>query len=533
MNLATLLSKSARAFPDRPAVSRGTETWLSYTALAHRVSVLAGAIRARFGLVPGSCVAIAMSNSPEYVELLFGIWHAGLIAVPINARLHQQEFAYILDHSGANLCFVSADLADAIVPLTGELKMLSAVVVTGTRDYDELLNGQEAAVQEIGPETTAWLFYTSGTTGRPKGAMLTHRGLLMMTLSYFADIDSVRETDCMIHAAPMSHGSGLYSLPLLGKGANQVFPASGRFDPEEVIDLIGSYTGVMSFLAPTMIKRLINSKSIASVDTTHLKTIVYGGAPMYVEDLKRALRYLGPNFAQIYGQGESPMTITALSKALHASTGHPRYAELLASAGRPRTDVEVRVVDEHDRQLPNGETGEVVVRGDVVMKGYWRNEEATAETLRGGWLHTGDLGAIDEEGFLTLKDRSKDLIISGGCNIYPREVEEVLLRKKGVLEVSVIGRSASEWGEEVVAFVVLEPGASVTEADLDRLCLENIARFKRPKAYRFVASLPKNNYGKVLKTELRRFLEDEARAGWPCKPTTLQGDSLPQQGLPE
>jgi acyl-CoA synthetase (AMP-forming)/AMP-acid ligase II len=508
MNLAVLLSKSAKAFAERPAVSLGTAPRLDYRALAHRVSVLAGAMRTRFGLVPGSRVAIAMSNCPEYVELLFGIWHAGLIAVPINARLHQREFAYILDHSGAKLCFATSDLAETIAPLSAELEGFSTVVVTGTCDYDDLLTGQEAEVHEVEPEATAWLFYTSGTTGRPKGAMLTHRGLLTMTLSYFADIDSVSETDCMIHAAPMSHGSGLYSLPFLAKGANQVFPESGRFDPDEVIELIGSYAGITSFLAPTMITRLINSQAITSVDTSHLKTIVYGGAPMYLEDLKRTLGYLGPNLAQIYGQGESPMTITALSKAIHASTAHPRYSELLTSAGMARTDVEVRVVDDNGRDLRSGETGEVVVRGDVVMKGYWKNEEATAETLRGGWLHTGDLGVFDGEGFLTLKDRSKDLIISGGCNIYPREVEEVLLRKRGVLEVAVVGRSASEWGEEVVAFVVLEPRASVTEDDLDRLCLENIARFKRPKAYRFLSSLPKNNYGKVLKTELRKSLED-------------------------
>jgi long-chain acyl-CoA synthetase len=230
---------------------------------------------------------------------------------------------------------------------------------------------------------------------------------------------------------------------------------------------------------------------------------------MYVADLKRALDLLGPRLCQIYGQGEAPMTITGLSKAMHADCRHPRWEARLGSTGIPRTDVEVRVVDPDDRDLPPGEPGEVLARGDVVMQGYWRDPAATAETLRGGWLHTGDVGAFDGDGFLTLIDRSKDLVISGGQNIYPREIEEVLLRHPGVAEVSVIGRPHREWGEEVVACVVARPGAAVTRAELDRLCLESIARFKRPRIYRFLDALPKNNYGKVLKAELRRRVADD------------------------
>ena len=202
------------------------------------------------------------------------------------------------------------------------------------------------------------------------------------------------------------------------------------------------------------------------------------------------------------------MTITALSRAAHTDSEHPGYLQRLASVGKARTDLEVQVVDKDYNLLPVGEVGEILVRGDVVMKGYWQNQEATAESLRGGWLHTGDLGSFDESGFLTLKDRSKDVIISGGSNIYPREVEEVLLRHEGVLEVSVVGRTHPDWGEEVVAFIVPSEGLSVEEKELDSLCLTNIARFKRPKEYRFIDALPKNNYGKVLKTELRRLLNE-------------------------
>jgi acyl-CoA synthetase (AMP-forming)/AMP-acid ligase II len=253
-----------------------------------------------------------------------------------------------------------------------------------------------------------------------------------------------------------------------------------------------------------MVTRLVANPVFAAADHRNLKTIIYGGGPMYVADLLKAIDLLGPKLAQIYGQGEVPMTITALSKEIHADRAHPRWLQRLGSAGLPRTDVEVRVVDAEDRDLPVGEAGEVVCRGDVVMAGYWRNEQATRETLRGGWLHTGDIGSFDEEGFLTLKDRSKDMIISGGSNIYPREVEEVLLRHPGVAEVSVVGRAHPDWGEEVVAFVVPSRGASPTEAELDALCLASIARFKRPRAYLFLDALPKNNYGKVLKTELRK-----------------------------
>jgi long-chain acyl-CoA synthetase len=226
---------------------------------------------------------------------------------------------------------------------------------------------------------------------------------------------------------------------------------------------------------------------------------------MHFETLLRGLDLLGPKFAQIYGQGEVPMTITALSKQMHADRSRPRWREIMGSVGLPRANVEVRVADDEDRPLPTGEIGEILVRGDVVMTGYWKNPQATAETLRGGWLHTGDMGAFDDQGFLTLKDRSKDMIISGGSNIYPREVEEVLLRHPGVFEVSVIGRPHADWGEEVVACVVTHTGQRVSEEELDTLCLSAIARFKRPRGYVFLETLPKNNYGKVLKTELRKL----------------------------
>ena len=506
MSVANLMLRAGRSYAERPAVAVGPEVRLTYGALARRVAGLAGALRGRFALAPGDRVALIMANGPAYLEVMFAAWHAGLVAMPINAKLHAKEHAYILDHAGARLCFVSADLADEIAAIAPSVDGLEAVVCVDEADYEGLADGDPIDLQWRDPGELAWLFYTSGTTGRPKGAMLSHRNLMAMTTSYFIDVDTIAPEDCIIHAAPMSHGSGMYMLPHVAAAAKQVIPASGGFDPGEIVDLIAAHRGVSFFAAPTMVTRLVDDPAVAAADTANLKTIVYGGGPMYVADCRRAMAVLGNKLAQIYGQGESPMTITALNKARHADTDHPRYLERLASVGVAHTVAQVRVADADDRALPAGEIGEVLVRGDIVMSGYWRNPDATAEALRGGWLHTGDVGAMDADGYLTLKDRSKDVIISGGSNIYPREVEEVLLHHPDVQEVAVIGRPHPEWGEEVVAVVVPRPDTAPEEAVLDRLCLDNIARFKRPKNYHFVEALPKNNYGKVLKTELRRLV---------------------------
>src|SRR5260370_1252348 len=354
------------------------------------------------------------------------------------------------------------------------------------------------------PTDRAWLFYTSGTTGRPKGAVLSHRNLLFMSHCYYADIDPVDERDTHVLAAPVSHGAGLYALPFVLKGAHQlVLP---HFDVADILDVIGRHPRVSMFAAPTMLTRLAHAPEVASADLANLKTIYYGGGPMYVADLEKALGLFGLRLYQLYGQGESPMTISGLSKRLHADTGDPRRRERLGSCGVPRSGVLVRVVDDNDDEVSPGEVGEVVTSSDCVMEGYWENPAANAETLRGGWLHTGDLGSMDEDGFLTLRDRSKDMIISARSNIYPREIEEGLFRHPDLLEAAVVGRPHPDWGEEVVAFVVAKPETKVPESALDKLCLDHIARFKRPRQYRFVEALPKNNYGKVLKTELRRQL---------------------------
>ncbi|MGB3736547.1 MAG: AMP-binding protein [Ilumatobacter sp.] len=511
MNLATWVERHGRRRPGGPALATGERIHADWATFAARTAAAAAGLRDEFGLVPGDRVAIFMANRPEYLEALFAIWHAGLVAVPVNARLHHDEVAFVLDDSGTAVVLTDADHAGDVESLVGAVESLKAFTVVPGGDWDRITGARRASLVDRKPDDAAWLFYTSGTTGRPKGATLTHHNLMMMSLSHLADIDPVGPEDSVLHAAPLSHGSGMYALPHVARGAVNVIPGPGGLGGDELLSLLRCWPGMSFFAAPIMVKRLAADSALAGADLSALKTIIYGGAPMYLADLEDALAVFGPRLAQIYGQGETPMTITALSKADHGDRKNPRWSDRLQSVGFPRTDVEVRVVDEDDRELVTGEVGEVVVRGDVVMAGYWNQPVATAEALRGGWLHTGDVGSFDDDGYLTLRDRSKDLIISGGMNIYPREVEEVLLRHDGVGAASVVGRPDSEWGEAVVAFVVAaETGMPPPVEDLDRLCLDHIARFKRPKEYRFVDELPTNNYGKVLKRELRQLLREEA-----------------------
>ena len=499
INIAHLLGRAARLHPQRPALARGARLLANYAELGARVACLAGGLTAR--LQPNDRVALVMKNCPAYLELMFACWHAGLVVVPINAKLHPKELEFILADCGARLCFASGDLYPALVPLVGGA--LEAVIDADGPGYAGLGAAATIPIAPRGAGDAAWLFCTSGTTGRPKGVTLTMRNLMAALLNYFSDVDGIAPGDAIIHAAPMSHGSGFYMLPHVAHGGLNVVPDSGGFDPAEIYELLQLHRGVTIFAAPTMVKRLVDHPG--ATDSSGLKTIVYGGGPMYVADCKAALKRFGNKLVQIYGQGESPMTISCLDRALHADTAHPRWEQRLASVGHAFTGVEIMVADADDHPLPAGEIGEILVRGDTVMAGYWNNPAASTETLRNGWLHTGDVGSMDEDGFLTLKDRSKDVIISGGSNIYPREVEEVLLRHPALSEVSVVGQVDAEWGEIVVAFIVAR-GAAPDNSELDALCLANIARFKRPKRYVVVDALPKNNTGKVLKTRLREQL---------------------------
>jgi acyl-CoA synthetase (AMP-forming)/AMP-acid ligase II len=485
LNLFALLDQAASRFGDRGAVYLGEQRQASWSELREHALRLATTLA---GLGAGARVAVASENRPEIVELMFGIWAAECVFVPINYKLHVREMEQILDDAGASIVFASPKIAAKLAAETAV-----PIEVIGDDSYQSRL----AATPSAPPSSTdsgelAWLFYTSGTTGRSKGAMLSHRNLMAMTVSHLADFDAPDENCSLVHGAPMSHGSGLYIPPYVLRGARQVIPASAAFEPDEFLDLCERHPGCSAFLAPTMVQRLVQTGRRCP---ENLRTVVYGGGPMYIDSLKKAMAAFGPIFVQLYGQGEAPMTITGLRRADHIGADDA----VLGSVGYARSGVDVAVLTDDGTPAGIDQVGEIVCRGDIVMTGYWRNPDATKATLKDGWLHTGDMGSFDARGFLTLRDRSKDVVISGGSNIYPREVEEVLIEHPDVIEACVVGAPDPDWGEIVVAYIV----GTATEGALDAHLLERIARFKRPKRYLYIDELPKNSYGKVLKRALR------------------------------
>ncbi|MEO3387944.1 AMP-binding protein [Mesorhizobium sp. CAU 1741] len=505
MNIADWLDSSARLTPDAPALMRGVEVVADYAEFARRAAALGAGLAARYAIAPGDRVAIFMKNRTEYLETLYAVLWIGAAIVPINAKLHPKEAAVILEDSAASL--VVASEADGAA-LREIVPALNCLVPAGTAWHELIASNGSPTPLKRADDDLAWLFYTSGTTGKPKGVMLSHGNLVAASLCYPVDVDPVAQADAALYAAPMSHGAGLYNFIHVRKAARHVVPLSAGFEPDEILDLSKQLREVSFFAAPTMVRRLVERCRASGETGDGIKTIVYGGGHMYLSDIEEAVAVMGDRFVQIYGQGESPMTITALDRREVTDRQSTRWRERLQSVGRAQSCVELRVTDADGTPLPTGETGEILVGGPQVMKGYWRNPKATADTLRDGWLWTGDLGRLDEDGFLTLTDRSKDVVISGGTNIYPREVETVLLAHPAVVEASVVGRPDPEWGEVPVAFLVLADGVELDAAALDRHCNEHMARFKRPKAYHVLPDLPKNNYGKIVKTELRARLAD-------------------------
>jgi long-chain acyl-CoA synthetase len=507
MNIAEWLAATAKLRPEAPALLTGFDLDADYRTFARRAAAIGAGLARDFRIMPGDRVAVFASNCTQYLECLYGIWWMGAVAIPINAKLHGREAAWICSDAGAKLAFVSDNTAEALMEAKGDLPAAMKLISLDSETYLALREGEGAPApfaREI--DDLAWLFYTSGTTGRPKGVMLSHGNLVAASMCYLADVDPATPKDASLYAAPISHGAGLYNFPHVRIGGRHVVPESGGFDPDEVLNLARQLDNVVMFGAPTMVRRLVDAAKRRGENGAGLRTIIYGGGPMYLADIREAIAVMGQRFVQIYGQGESPMTITALSREWHQRTDHPRYLERLASVGAAQSVMSVRITGKDGQPLPAGETGEVEAKGTAVMLGYWNNPKANAETLKDGWLRTGDVGRLDEDGFLTLSDRSKDVIISGGTNIYPREVEEALLTHGDVREVSAIGVPDPDWGEIVVACVVLEDGAAPDDARLDAHCLASIARFKRPKRYVYLDALPKNNYGKVLKTELRQMM---------------------------
>jgi len=509
MNLAQWLYASALAQPNAPALFLGTKLCANYQVFANQACELGNWLQRNHNIQHGDRVAVYAPNCIEYLPVLYGCWWIGAVTVPINPMLHPREAAWIANNAEASVIFTEtgAEFTPNQLPAScQEINIHEAVATLAITDAP-LTPPQLLEADEL-----AWLFYTSGTTGRPKGVMLSHGNLLAMALCYGTDVHRVETHHATVYAAPMSHGAGLYNFMYVRAAARHIVPESRRFNSAEILALAQHHRHVSLFAAPTMCKRLVNTAMETGGNGDGLHTIVLGGGPLYSADLRQAMEIFGPRFAQIYGQGESPMTITAISATTLNDQEHPNWRARLESVGTAQSCMQIRIVDQNLHELPAGSHGEVLAKGPAVMLGYWRNPAATAETLINGWLRTGDIGFIDEEGFLTLTDRAKDVIISGGSNVYPREVEEVLISHPDVYEAAVVGAPSDEWGEEVVAFIVCHTDTPPSPETLDAWCVSQMASYKKPKHYFFVNELKKNSYGKILKTELRQQLRERSNS---------------------
>ena len=497
MNVHSMLADAVRRRGHQTAIRWG-ERRLSYSAFDGTCAAL-GAWFAEMGCSRGDRVLLFLRNCFEFPALLMAPMRAGLVVVPTNAKLHPREVAWIAGNAEPKLIITHTEHIEEIrAALPAGLSPLFVAI----EDFSlpEPVSSP-ASPAEVEPDEAAWVFYTSGTTGKPKGAMLSHRNLIASSVNCLADVFSFLESDRVLHVAPLSHASGIYLLPSLARGAENIIYDRPGFRPDEVFDTVAALSvSVIPFVAPTMIVRFLETAQRDDIGS--LRGVIYGGASIHLEHIRAAVARFGPIFHQLYGQGESPMTISYLPGAAHLDAND----ETLLSAGYVRAGIEVRLVDADDREVANGDDGEICVRGDVVMKGYWRNPDANAKALRGGWLHTGDIGRFDSGGRLRVLDRRHDTIISGGTNIYPKEIEDVIAAHPGVREVISFGLPDAEWGESVAVAVVVEDPTLGVAGILD-FCKANLASFKKPKHVFFLPDLPKNAYGKVLRRELRERFE--------------------------
>ncbi|MFC4941928.1 acyl-CoA synthetase [Pseudonocardia sp. GCM10023141] len=493
MNLGSFLTNAATRAPGSLALTTGTRQ-ATYGELDARVDALAAGLHG-LGLVPGDRVVLWMRNCPEFIESFFACWKLGLVAVPVNPRLRGVDVAFHAADSGATALIHSPGYADAVSAV--DVAHRIGTGGAGAVSYDELIAANTGAADQtrsVADDDPAWLFYTSGTTGRPKGAVLTHANLTFVTVSWCADLNPLQPEDVVLHCAPLSHGAGFHALAAVARGATHVLPE--RTDPTGILAAIARHRVTAAWMVPTQIRMLLDSPELAAADLSSLTSVVYGGAPMYRSDLVEAIERIGPVFCQLYGQGEAPMTITYLRREEHGLD-----SDVLASAGIVRTGMELRIAAADDRLVSPGEPGEIQVRGPAVMAGYWQRPQESAAALRDGWLRTGDVGRLDERGYLHVLDRLKDMIITGGSNVYAREVEDVLLQHPAVQDAAVFGIPDRVWGEAVTA-VVVGPDARATD-ELRRFCRDHLADYMRPKHLHVATDLPRNSYGKVLKRELR------------------------------
>ena len=522
MDIGTLVTRAGHRFGDRVAVegldARDRRT---FAELADRVTRIAAGLLS-LGLRPGDRVLDLQSNSTAYLETDLAIRTAGLVRVALNHRLHPTDWQRIAGDCAARGLIYHERFADDVAPVREQVEHVVVVGDGPETSLEALIAGATATTPTGGalpprdPDDLCGLHYSSGTTGHPKGAQRTHRNWVASVVNMTFDVlgGPPGPDDCYVHAGPVTHTSGLFVLPFLVAGARQlVLPT---WDPQTFLEAVAERGATHTALVPTMVARLLSSGATRE-DLAGLRMLGYAGAPMPPEQMRRAHDELTPHLVQYYGLVEAIPPVTVLDAADHARglAGEP---ELLTSAGRPALGVELGVVDEDGRPLPPGEVGEVVTRGDHVMAGYYNAEQRTdlSKAVVDGWLHTGDLGRLSEDGHLWLVDRKGDMIISGGYNIYPREVEEVIAEVPGIDEVAVVGVADPDWGQRVVALVTARPGAEVTEDQVRDFCATRLASYKKPKEVRVVPEFPLNSTGKIAKKVLRAQLEEQEPSQQPA-----------------
>ncbi|QRR34013.1 AMP-binding protein [Hydrogenophaga sp. YM1] len=476
----------------------------SYDELASKVDAVAASLR-HLGLRRGDRVAMLMRNSLEYVQVFFGCAAAGMVVVPMSVRLLEAEHLHFVKDAEAAVLIGDDELLAArptLCAVPGVLKVARSELMQWTGD------GSRREPEAVDADELCSLMYTSGTTGLPKGVMLSHRSWREAAeyIKHYLDYQDAEKT---LHVAALTHGAGFLMLPTFDLGGTNF--VSSKFDVRVCLQWFGQHGINNCFLVPSMIRMLLNQHSDETFPD--LRTLYYAGSPIDQATLTDALRVFGPQtLVQSFAQMECPMFLTVMDRQTHALIASGEKSGLIRSAGKVCRGVSLRIVDEADQALPQGELGEICAQGPHLMKGYWRRPEATESTLLGGWLHTGDIGYFDPDGNLFVVDRKKDMIISGGSNVYAREIEDVLASFEGIAEAAVVGLPDPLWGEAVTAFLVPSGTTRPQTSDIAERCSRELADYRRPKSFHWVDELPRNAYGKVLKRELReRAIQGKAK----------------------
>ncbi len=517
-NLAHLLTRNARRLPDLPGFIHGEERW-SWAEMDRAASALAAGLAAR-GIGKGDRVLVHSKNGAEMFLSMFATFRLGAVWVPTNFRLLPEEVLYLATSSGARSFLCHADFPQHAAVVAAGAPGVEHVLSIGAASFGEASLAQVMAAHAgaevpnavVERDTPCWFFFTSGTTGRSKAAVLTHGQMAFVINNHLADLfPGTTEQDVSLVVAPLSHGAGVHQLGQVARGACTVLLPSERFDIAEAFRLIETLRVTNLFTVPTILKMLAEHPAAAQHDHSSLRYVIYAGAPMYREDQKTALRVLGKVIVQYFGLGEVTGNITVLPPALHTTEDGPEAR--IGTCGFERTGMEVSIQDDDGRALAPFETGEICVIGPAVFAGYYANPEANAKAFRDGWFRTGDLGHLDAEGFLYITGRASDMYISGGSNVYPREVEEKILQHPAIAEVAVVGMPDAMWGEVGVAVCVARDGTAPDEAALMEFLGPKVARYKLPRRFLFWEALPKSGYGKIPK----RMVKDEILArGWPA-----------------